>query len=156
MALSTNGAGGVIRRARFKFHTEPLYQQVAEAIVSRIAVGEWADGLPSEQDIAREFGVSAGTMRKALSDLTKRGLLTRTQGWGTFVREMETWDRLPDSAKALLAAMGRGTLTPDETAVSTASGTYAAADFRRFAEGAEEIAGWLERRQLVAMQEKAA
>jgi DNA-binding GntR family transcriptional regulator len=155
MALATNGAGGVIRRARFKFHTAPLYQQVADAITSRIATGEWAEGLPSEYDLSSEMGVSMGTMRKALNALTVRGLLTRTQGHGTFIRRLVPREDLPESVTALLDAMGGGTLTPAEAGVKASGKTYTADDFRRFAEGAAEIAGWLERRRLAALREAA-
>jgi GntR family transcriptional regulator len=43
--------------------------------------------LPSEQQLAAEFGVSQGTVRKALDSLTADNLLFRCQGRGTFVAE---------------------------------------------------------------------
>ena len=52
----------------------PLYQQVKESLLRRIAAGEWAPGsfLPSEPVLAEEYGVSHGTLRKALNDLGVR------------------------------------------------------------------------------------
>ena len=51
--------------------------------------GEWKPGsaIPNESDLAREFGVSAGTMRKALDLMEGEHLLTRRQGRGTFVND---------------------------------------------------------------------
>jgi GntR family transcriptional regulator len=66
---------------------KPLYQQVREALTQRIADGRWKAGqiVPSEMQIAAELGVSQGTARKALDDMTAARLLVRRQGRGTFV-----------------------------------------------------------------------
>jgi len=65
----------------------PLYRQVKEVLTRRIADGVWAAGemLPSEPEIAADLGVSHGTVRKALDELTVENLVTRRQGKGTFV-----------------------------------------------------------------------
>lgn len=65
----------------------PLYAQVRREVVARVAGGYWRPGdmLPSEQALAREFGVSQGTVRKALDALTAENLVVRRQGKGTFV-----------------------------------------------------------------------
>lgn len=65
----------------------PLYRQVKDVLVRRIADGVWAAGgaLPSEPDIAADLGVSHGTVRKALDELAAENLVTRRQGKGTFV-----------------------------------------------------------------------
>jgi GntR family transcriptional regulator len=66
---------------------KPLYRQVRERLTRRIAEGEWRAGdmVPSEQQIAAELGVSQGTARKALDEMTAENLLVRRQGRGTFV-----------------------------------------------------------------------
>jgi GntR family transcriptional regulator len=66
---------------------KPLYQQVRTRLTQRIADGSWAAGtiIPSEIQIAAELGVSQGTVRKALDDMTAANLLVRRQGRGTFV-----------------------------------------------------------------------
>jgi GntR family transcriptional regulator len=58
-------------------------------MVRKVAQGVWRPGasLPSEQNLAREMGVSQGTMRKVLDALTAENLLERRQGKGTFVAE---------------------------------------------------------------------
>ena len=43
--------------------------------------------LPSESELAKQFGVSIITVRNAVGELCKRGLLERKQGKGTFVRK---------------------------------------------------------------------
>lgn len=65
----------------------PLYQQVREHLVQRITEGHWLPGemLPSEIMLADEFGVSQGTVRKALDALTAENVVVRQQGKGTFV-----------------------------------------------------------------------
>lgn len=68
---------------------KPLYAQVKELMVHRLAANVWMPGmaLPSENQLAKEFGVSQGTVRKALDELTAEHLLVRRQGRGTFVAE---------------------------------------------------------------------
>ena len=75
--------------------TRALYLQVRDALAERIAGGEWKPGsaIPNEGDLSRQFGVSAGTMRKALEVLEDERLLTRRQGRGTFVND-QTSDEL--------------------------------------------------------------
>jgi GntR family transcriptional regulator len=75
-----------------RFSTRPLYLQVRDALASRIAGGEWKPNaaIPNEGDLAREFGVSSGTMRKALDLMEGERLLTRRQGRGTFVNDQSS------------------------------------------------------------------
>ena len=75
--------------SRVQLSTKPIYQQLRDLLAERIAKGEWKPGaiIPNEGDLAREFGVSAGTMRKALSLLENEHLITRRQGRGTFVND---------------------------------------------------------------------
>jgi GntR family transcriptional regulator len=66
-----------------------LYLQVRDALAKRIATGEWRSGsaIPNGGDLAREIGVSSGTMRKALDLLEAQKLITRRPGRGTFVND---------------------------------------------------------------------
>ena len=65
----------------------PLYYQLQEIIRSRIESGEWPQGqqVPPEAELCREFSVSRGTVRQALADLVREGLLHRRRGKGSFV-----------------------------------------------------------------------
>jgi GntR family transcriptional regulator len=64
-----------------------LYRQVEDFLREEIASGNFKEGdlIPSEQELARKYGVSQGTVRKAVLNLTDKGLLYRKQGKGTFV-----------------------------------------------------------------------
>ena len=68
---------------------KPLYQQVKQLLITRLTDRVWEPGelLPSESQLAAEFGVSQGTVRKALDEMTSENLLRRLQGRGTFVTE---------------------------------------------------------------------
>lgn len=65
-----------------------LYQQVAASISASIASGAFQPGqrLPSERDLADDFGVSRPTVRRAVIALEMRGLLEARQGSGVYVR----------------------------------------------------------------------
>ena len=67
----------------------PLYLQVRDALLERITNGTWKPqmAIPNELELAREMGVSPGTMRKALELLEAEHLVTRRQGRGTFVND---------------------------------------------------------------------
>lgn len=67
----------------------PLYAQVKALMLQRLIAGEWRPGelLPSEFQLADSFGVSQGTVRKALDALTADNVVVRRQGRGTFVAE---------------------------------------------------------------------
>lgn len=66
---------------------KPLYQQVRERLLVRLIDGDWTagDAIPSEIQLARELGVSQGTVRKALDEMVRDNILRRKQGRGTFV-----------------------------------------------------------------------
>ena len=66
----------------------PAYARLRDTLASRIANGEWmADQpIPSEARLAREYGVSIGTVRKGIDGLVGEGLLERRQGSGTYVK----------------------------------------------------------------------
>lgn len=65
----------------------PLYQQIKEALLSRIVSGEWSPGtfIPSESALSQEYGVSVGTLRKAVDALASDHVVIRHQGKGTVV-----------------------------------------------------------------------
>ena len=65
----------------------PLYEHVKRRIAETILLGELTPGtvLPGEVAMAAEYGVSVGTMRRALADLTADGMLTRRRKTGTVV-----------------------------------------------------------------------
>ena len=78
--------------AAIKLVSRPLFLQVRDALVERISKGEWKPGaaIPNEVDLAREFGISSGTMRKALDLLEDQRVVTRSQGRGTYVNDQSS------------------------------------------------------------------
>lgn len=67
----------------------PLYRQVKERILDRVARGEWPPGkkIPSENQLVRKLQVSRMTVNRALRELAHDGVLERVAGVGTFVAE---------------------------------------------------------------------
>lgn len=65
----------------------PLYKEVKTRLTRGLAAGEWKAGeaIPSESRLAERFGVSIGTIRKAIDELVAERILLRQQGRGTFV-----------------------------------------------------------------------
>jgi len=62
-----------------------IYIQVANAIATRIEIGEITHKLPAERALAEEYGVAYQTVRHAMAVLRERGLIITRQGRGTFV-----------------------------------------------------------------------
>ena len=71
---------------------KPLYSQVREILQKRIADGVYLQGdlIPSESELAQEFGTSISTIRQAISMLSADGALIKKQGRGTFVSDQKT------------------------------------------------------------------
>lgn len=65
----------------------PLYRQIKDLIVRGLRDGAWKPGepIPSEVELAARYGVSQGTVRKAIDELAAGNRLVRRQGRGTFV-----------------------------------------------------------------------
>lgn len=66
----------------------PLYHQVFSVLRQRILDSDYAEGerLPPEDELGASLGVSRATVRQALAELARVGLVSREQGRGTFVR----------------------------------------------------------------------
>src|SRR5437867_544106 len=64
----------------------PLYARVEQALLERIHRRyRPGDLLPTQQELAREFGTSLITVKRALDEIARRGLLRSTRGRGTVV-----------------------------------------------------------------------
>ncbi|NDP41360.1 MAG: GntR family transcriptional regulator [Aromatoleum sp.] len=65
----------------------PLYLQITRLLEKSLDAGEWRPGeaMPSEIELARRYGVSQGTVRKAVAALAADNLVVRRQGKGTYV-----------------------------------------------------------------------
>jgi GntR family transcriptional regulator len=66
----------------------PLHHQVYLDLRAAIEAGEWrvGDRMPTERDLAVQYGCSLITVRRALDELSREGRVERARGRGTFVR----------------------------------------------------------------------
>ncbi|MCZ7569751.1 MAG: GntR family transcriptional regulator [Ardenticatenaceae bacterium] len=73
----------------------PLYYQLKQILLRQIQNNDIPAGepLPSEKDLQERYDVSRITVRRALSDLTAEGYLSRQAGRGTFVLHPKVQDR---------------------------------------------------------------
>jgi GntR family transcriptional regulator len=65
----------------------PLYQDLKRQLTDALTRGEWKPGtaIPPERSLAARFGISLGTLRRAVDELVDANILIRQQGRGTFV-----------------------------------------------------------------------
>ena len=65
----------------------PVYLQLREIVRSRIEEGEYLPGtaIPSENTLAKTYGINRLTVRNAVDALVHEGVLQRVQGKGVFV-----------------------------------------------------------------------
>ena len=68
-------------------NASPLYVQLMHKLRAEITEGVYPvhSRIPSEQELCDTYQVSRVTVRKALAELTREGLLERHQGKGTYV-----------------------------------------------------------------------
>lgn len=68
----------------------PMYQVVADDVREAIRTGRWAAGekLPSTNDLAEQYDVTASTIQTAIRLLKADGLIEGRQGAGTYVAQM--------------------------------------------------------------------
>lgn len=73
---------------------QPKYLRIHRDLSDRIASGQWPAGspLPSQQQLAAEFGVSVMTLRQALQLLADDGLIQTRHGAGTYVAARYAYD----------------------------------------------------------------
>ena len=64
-------------------------EAIADEIIDSIVTGKLQPGdrIKSERNLTARFGVSVGTVQKALTDLEHRGIVVREHGRGTFVTQ---------------------------------------------------------------------
>jgi DNA-binding GntR family transcriptional regulator len=83
------GTGSACRENPPRRSYEPAYLLIANGLSDAIGAGVYRPGdqLPTEPELRRQYGVSPMTVRRAINVLLDRGLVTTTQGKGTFVRQ---------------------------------------------------------------------
>jgi GntR family transcriptional regulator len=121
-----------VARYRLELGPVPLHHQVYLDLKGAIDGGELqaGDRLPPERELARRYGCSLITIRRALDELSREGRLRRHQGRGTFVLPPRL-ERDIAEAQSFTEEMQRRGLDPETRLVSArpeaASETVAAA-----------------------------
>jgi GntR family transcriptional regulator len=103
---------------------QPKYLRIHSDLRGRITSGQWPPGspLPSQHELADEFGVSIMTLRQALQLLTDEGVIEPRHGAGTFVAAHYAYDLghlrsfaddlTAQGATITTALVAAGTVTP--------------------------------------------
>jgi GntR family transcriptional regulator len=93
-AASPKGAAGERRVQRLS--ALPLHTQIRETIRRRVLDGSYAPltQMPSESQMMEAFGVSRITVRLALADLQREGLIFKVAGKGSFVAKPKAFQSL--------------------------------------------------------------
>ena len=75
----------------------PIYHKLARAIKQKIVSGEFKEGeyIPSEAQLEKMFGISRTTVRLAIQELCKEGLLEKFRGKGTLVNRPKLMREFP-------------------------------------------------------------
>lgn len=70
----------------------PLYYQIKQNLLELVESGKFAPGdlLPAESEMGEYYGVSRLTVRQAVGELVREGVLLRERGRGTFVASPKT------------------------------------------------------------------
>ncbi|RME05564.1 MAG: GntR family transcriptional regulator [Anaerolineae bacterium] len=78
---------------------KPLYQALVETILEQIRAGRWQPNqrLPSESALCEQYAVGRNTVRRALQELNRLGVVKTVAGVGTFVVD----SRLDKTAQVL-------------------------------------------------------
>ncbi|MEV4568529.1 GntR family transcriptional regulator [Nonomuraea sp. NPDC049419] len=99
---------------------QPAYATLADDLRQRIASGEYPPGgmIPSETALMQAYGVARGTVRQALAELEREGLVVSQMGRGRRVHGQATPDAKPTTryeevAGQLRAAIKAGEFPPD-------------------------------------------
>jgi GntR family transcriptional regulator len=77
--------------------SQPLYAQIERLLLARIGKRyRRGELLPTQQQIAKDTGASLITVKRALSELTRRGIIESVRGRGTVVRGEAVHDNHAD------------------------------------------------------------
>jgi GntR family phosphonate transport system transcriptional regulator len=68
-------------------HDKPLWRQIELMLLDQIRDGRFAgaERLPSEHDLALQFGVNRHTARQAIAGLVQRGVIFKRRGGGSYL-----------------------------------------------------------------------
>jgi LacI family transcriptional regulator len=69
-----------------KYQFVPIYKQIKEDLIKDFRTKKPGDSVFAEEKLAIQYGVSPMTIRRALSELTYEGYITRIRKKGTFIK----------------------------------------------------------------------
>lgn len=89
VSLFTDAEIDLTKLAQERDNAAPAFQRIKDYLLAQIHAGVWREGdaIPSEQELARQFGVSRMTVNRAVRELTDEQVLSRIQGSGTYVAQ---------------------------------------------------------------------
>ncbi|MFP4490956.1 MAG: GntR family transcriptional regulator [Spirochaetaceae bacterium] len=73
--------------SRIRQNTDPLYLVAKNAIITNILEDTFKEKLPSEEALCEMLGVSRTTIREALIELQREGLITKLHGTGNLIHK---------------------------------------------------------------------
>ncbi len=99
-------AGG--KSSGFIMPALPPWRQIQHALEQEIRQGRFKSGerLPTEEELARRFGVHRNTVRRAIARLREKDLVRVQQGGGSFVKEASVVYPLGPDTRLTLAVEG--------------------------------------------------
>lgn len=106
--LTTRRAGSALSIPLNRFDGPPLYRQLSALLEQHIASGELPAGvrLPTETELASVHDVNRLTVRQALAELVRRGLIRTVHGRGSYVTgPVVPYEIAPGRAASLTAAL---------------------------------------------------
>jgi len=100
----------------------PLYKQISNILELQIKkeIYKPLTKFPTEVELIKKFKVSRVTIRKAIQDLIKKGLVETEQGKGTFVKKKSFYYSL-DNLKSFYEVLVQGGIEPETELVKFGS-----------------------------------
>lgn len=97
----------------------PIYMQIRELVRTKIEEGEYAPGtaIPSEAELAEQYGINRQTVRNAIDTLVNEGLLRRVPSKGVYVLGRKVGRNL-DELQGFTQTMLDEHLTPSTKVIS--------------------------------------
>lgn len=86
----------------------PLHIQLKERLEKKIVTGDYKGKIPSERELMEEYYVSRSTVRQAVDQLVRDGILEKRRGKGTYVvlKPIQDWLGTLSSTTETIERMG--------------------------------------------------
>ena len=125
-----------------KIGQKTVSDEVIEHIISGIKEGTFQPGekLPSEKELAKEFGLSRASIREAIQKLSMLGILEVKHGKGSYITENPSLEPLKEIVSPLLISGGIGVLELLEARKTIEGGTASIAAEKANSEDIKELA----------------